>query len=144
MGVQGRSQMKENYGIAAEVMLSQPNTKIYLRTNEAESARWISETIGEQELEVLRETRSVGHDGKEGKSFQLHIEKRLLIMPSLISGLKSLRGFLKLGNDVVRLRFPYRNLPKIQPGFVPRPLEPTQPPDVADSTNTNDEKLYWR
>ncbi len=144
MCIQGRSQLRENYGIAAEVMLSQPSTKIYLRTNEAESARWISETIGEQELEVVRETRSVGHDGKHSKSFQLHIEKRLLIMPSLISGLKSLCGFLKLGNHVVRLRFPYRNRPKTQPGFVPRPLEPTQPTDIAASTNTNEEKPYWR
>ena len=47
LGFQGRSQLETLYGHDAEAMLSQPATKIFLRTSEPRAARWISETIGE-------------------------------------------------------------------------------------------------
>ena len=56
LGFQGRSQLEVLYGHEAEAMLSQPATKIFLRTSEPRAARWISETIGEVEIEQLRES----------------------------------------------------------------------------------------
>jgi hypothetical protein len=44
-------------------------------------------------------------------------------MPSEISGLPPLRGYLKLENLVVRLHFPYVNLPGRCPAFIERPIE---------------------
>ena len=41
-------------------------------------------------------------------------------MASEIQGLPDLHGYLKSGNLVVRLRFPYIELPLKQPGFVAR------------------------
>jgi hypothetical protein len=60
LGFQGRSQLETRYGHEAEAMMSQPATKIFLRTSEPHAAKWISDTIGEQEIERLRESRSSG------------------------------------------------------------------------------------
>ena len=41
LGFQGRSQLETRYGHDAEAMLSQPATKIFLRTSEPNAAKWI-------------------------------------------------------------------------------------------------------
>jgi hypothetical protein len=46
-------------------------------------------------------------------------------MPSEVSGLPSLRGYLKLENLVVRLHFPFIDLPARHPAFVERPVMET-------------------
>ncbi len=60
LGFQGRSQLETRYGHDAEAMLSQPATKIFLRTSEPHAAKWIADTIGDIEIERLRESRSQG------------------------------------------------------------------------------------
>jgi Type IV secretion-system coupling protein DNA-binding domain len=55
IGFQGRSQLEVWYGHQAEAMLSQPATKIFLHTSEPRAAKWISDTIGEVEMERLQE-----------------------------------------------------------------------------------------
>ena len=60
LGFQGRSQMEARYGDDAEAMLSQPATKIFLRTTEPRAAKWVSDAIGEIEIERLRETHYEG------------------------------------------------------------------------------------
>ena len=68
LGFQGRSQMEARYGEDAEAMLSQPATKIFLRTTEPRAAKWVSEAIGEVEIERLRETH---YDGtRAGKNYR--------------------------------------------------------------------------
>jgi hypothetical protein len=109
-------------------MLSQPATKIFLRTSEPHAAKWISDTIGEVEIERMRESRSRGKYGQ--RSFGLERQVEPLVMPSEISGLPSLRGYLKLENLVVRLRFPFRDLPARNPAFIERPATQTTRPTV--------------
>ena len=58
LGFQGRSQLETRYGHDAEAMLSQPATKIFLRTSEPHAAKWIADTLGDIEIERLRESRS--------------------------------------------------------------------------------------
>ena len=123
LGFQGRSQLEELYGRKAEAMLSQPATKIFLRTDEANSAKWISQTIGEVEIERLRESRTEGHfphKGRNSRNYQLDRQTEPLVMPSEIAGLPDLHGYLKSGNLVVPLRFPYIELPQKQPSFIAR------------------------
>ncbi len=123
LGFQGRSQLEELYGRKAEAMLSQPATKIFLRTDEANSSKWISQTIGEVEIERLRESRVEGHfpsRPRKSRSHQLDRTTEPLVMASEIQGLPDLHGYLKSGNQVVRLRFPYIELPQKHPGFVAR------------------------
>jgi len=132
LGFQGRSQLETRYGHDAEAMLSQPATKVFLRTSEPHAAKWISDTIGEVEIERMRESRSKGQYGQ--LTFGLERQVEPLVMPSEISGLPSLRGYLKLENLVVRLHFPFLELPARHPAFVERPaIETTPRPTVATS-----------
>ena len=127
LGFQGRSQLEARYGHEAEAMFSQPATKIFLRTSEPRSAKWISETIGEIEIERLRESRSSQFPKlRKSRSWQMERQVEPLVMPSEISGLAALQGYLKSGNLVVRLSFPYIELPKVQAAFIEREMRPQQ------------------
>jgi hypothetical protein len=133
LGFQGRSQMQARYGEDAEAMLSQPATKIFLRTTEPRAAKWVSEAIGEIEIERLRETH---YDGtRTGRNFALDRQTEPLVLPSEISGLDDLRGFLKYGNHVARFSFPFIALKEKSPGFDEREMDdliaPSVPPAAA-------------
>jgi type IV secretory pathway TraG/TraD family ATPase VirD4 len=123
LGFQGRSQLETRYGHDAEAMLSQPATKIFLRTTEPRAAQWIAQAIGEIEIERLRESRSHGRDGRQ--TFGLERQVEPLVMASEISGLPALRGYLKLGNLVVRLSVPFVQRPQIEAAFIERPRRRT-------------------
>jgi hypothetical protein len=68
LGFQGRSQLETRYGHDAEAMLSQPATKIFLRTSEPHAAKWISEgqhpITGDQLVrhQTARETKNARGD----------------------------------------------------------------------------------
>ena len=68
----------------------------------------------------MRESRSKGKYGQ--RSFGLERQVEPLVMPSEISGLPSLLGYLKLENQVVRLHFPFLDLPVRHPAFVERSI----------------------
>jgi type IV secretory pathway TraG/TraD family ATPase VirD4 len=119
LGFQGRSQLETRYGHDAEAMLSQPATKIFLRTSEPRAAKWIAEAIGEVEIERLRESRSHGRGGQQTYGLERQVEP--LVMASEISGLPALRGYVKVGNLVVRLSVPFAHRPQIQAPFIERP-----------------------
>jgi hypothetical protein len=130
LGFQGRSQMQARYGEDAEAMLSQPATKIFLRTTEPRAAKWVSEAIGEIEIERLRETHYEG--SRAGRNFSLDRQTEPLVLPSEVSGLDDLRGFLKYGNHVARFSFPFIALEEKSPGFDERTMDdlivPSTPP----------------
>ena len=131
LGFQGRSQLRKHYGIDAEVMFSQPATKIFLRTSEPESAKWISDTIGDVEIEQVRESRTSENSSRYRQSRSRQFERRIepLVLPSEIMGLEDRRGYLKFGNAVVQLSFPYVEVPKTQPAIIERVIE-TPPPEL--------------
>jgi hypothetical protein len=118
LGFQGRSQLETRYGHDAEAMLSQPATKIFLRTSEPHAAKWIADTIGDVEIERLRESRSSGRGHTQQYGLERQVEP--LVMASEITGLAALHGYLKLGNLVVRLQFPFVDQPTTHPAFVER------------------------
>jgi Type IV secretion-system coupling protein DNA-binding domain len=132
MGFQGRSQLEKRYGQDAEAMLSQPATKLFFKTTEPRAAKWISDAIGEIEVERLKESRSMRLFGSR-KSYAMEIATKPLVMASEISGLEPLHGFIKQENKVVPVHFQFarkhggqrefieRKLPEI----APRPSPPT-------------------
>jgi hypothetical protein len=126
MGIQGRSQMEKRYGQDAEAMLSQPATKIFLKTSEPRAAKWISEAIGEIEVERLKESRSMGLL-RSKKSFAMEIATKPLIMASEIAGLAPLTGFIKLENHVVPAKFRLAKKQSKQPEFIERTMEQPRP-----------------
>jgi hypothetical protein len=95
------------------------------------------------EIERLRESRSSARGGQQSYGLERQVEP--FVMPSEISGLAPLRGFLKMGNLVVRLSFPFIDLPR-KAAVIERPDPPlrrdalTAPdvkgPTVADPSTT--------
>jgi hypothetical protein len=118
LGFQGKAQLEVIYGHLAEVMLSQPATKIFMKTAEPKAAEWISEAIGKVEIERLKETKFDG--SRSGKNFTVDRQVEPLVMGSEITGLDDRHAYLKLGNTVARFAFNYLDLPTPTPGFLPR------------------------
>ena len=121
LGFQGKAQLEVIYGHLAEVMLSQPATKIFLKTTEPKAAEWVSNSIGKVEIERMKETRFDGT--RSGKNFTLDRQVEPLVMDSEISGLENRHAFLKLGNNVARFHFEYMDLPQRTRGFIARDME---------------------
>jgi Type IV secretion-system coupling protein DNA-binding domain len=130
LGLQGRSQLQSLYGHQAEAMLSQPMTKIFLRTSEPDAAAWVSRSIGEVEIIRLEQSRTVGLSSlKFQHSRTSHWQRRTepLVMSSIIAGLHNQTGYLKSRDLVVPLSFPYTPPELKQPALVPRPLPELEP-----------------
>jgi len=121
LGFQGRSQLESRYGADAEAMLSQPATKIFLRTSEPRTAKWVSDAIGEVEFERLRETHFDGY--RAGKNFAFDRQIEPLVMASEISGMEDLRAYLKYGNYVTRFSFPYIETETRHQAFIEREMD---------------------
>jgi len=126
LGFQGKAQVEVLYGHITEAMLSQPLTKIFLKTSEPNAAEWISKAIGEIKIERYRETRSNTQfpQSRSTASQQCDISCEPLVMASEISGLEPLQGFLKHGNYVVRLQVPYLELKNRHEKFIERKIDP--------------------
>jgi hypothetical protein len=118
VGFQGRAQLEDIYGKIAEVMLSQPATKIFMKTTEGKAAEWISDTLGKVEIERLKETHFDG--SRAGKNYTIDRQIEPLVMASEISGLDDRRAYLKLGNRIARFDFDYHGLPTVTDAFIPR------------------------
>lgn len=143
LGFQGRSQLEALYGLQAEAMLSQPMTKIFLRTSEPHAAEWISKSIGDVEVMRFEQSQTQGfpplltpNQSSNTWSWQRRTEP--LVMASTIEGLRNLTGYLKSQDFVVPISFPYSRPVVRQPGFMPRPLPELEvlsvPPKAAAAT----------
>jgi type IV secretory pathway TraG/TraD family ATPase VirD4 len=121
LGFQGKAQLEVIYGHLAEVMLSQPATKIFLKTTEPKAAEWVSNAIGKVEIERMKETHFDG--SRSGRNFAIDRQIEPLVMDSEISGLENRHAFLKLGNNVARFHFEYMDVPQTTPAFLPRKVE---------------------
>jgi hypothetical protein len=118
LGLQGRSQIEMRYGREAEAMLSQPRTKIFLRTSEPRAAEWISKSIGDVEMEHLREGRSSGEWGSYySKNASLDSRIEAAILASEISNLEDLQGYFQTPGYTLKLRFPYTPPVNMYPPF---------------------------
>ena len=138
IGFQGRAQMESRYGKDAETMLSQPATKIFLRASDAKAAEWASKTIGDVENERISQSRQDGWAKTGTRTYRLERHVEPLVLPSEISGLANLMGYIKVGNRVTSMRFPYVERPAMQPTLVSRPpvaprtIRVEAPPLVTD------------
>jgi len=126
IGFQGRSQLEAVYGVQSEAMVSQPMTKIFLRTSEPNAADWTSRSIGE--VDVLRledtQTRTLVFFSAPRHAISTHFRRYTepLVTASTITGLDNLAGYLKSRNLVVPMSFPYIRSELRHPAFLPRAL----------------------
>lgn len=123
LGVNRLSQLEESWGTTAKEMLSQTATQVFLRTTEVETAGWISETLGEVEIERLRQSENRWYKWRQRPADQFDRQTQRLVTTSQIRALAPRQGFLKSENRVVRLSFPRFELPHKQPAVLERKLE---------------------
>lgn len=136
LGFQGMSQIEHLYGDKlAETILSQAYTNIILWTREGRAARHLSDLIGKQELERMREHRPAFSFSLKGRSF--NSEKVIVpaVMESEIQVLPKLSGYFVQTDQIVKVKVNPRPKRIIAPALldrvipiVMRPGEPAQPP----------------
>ncbi len=122
LGFQGKSQLEALYDKKAEAMLSQPATKIFLKTSEPNAAEWISKSIGDIEIERLEESRTHEPFLKQMTSSGERWERKLsrVVLDAEIAGLPPLHAYVKYGNLVVPLHLAIPHVPKQEEDFTPR------------------------
>jgi hypothetical protein len=93
-----------------------------LRSNEPDSARWVSELIGSAEWEKPRTgvTASVGDQGQDSINYMSQVETRPVVSREEIMGLSKLRGYWKYGDTVVPFRMKAVDWEKRAERFIPR------------------------
>jgi type IV secretory pathway TraG/TraD family ATPase VirD4 len=125
LGTQNKAQLEQWYDRAAATMLAAPHTKSFLRTGEAEAAKWVSDMIGRKEIEKPRvsATASVQPHGRDSLSYSRGIEQYVVVTPEQISALPNLNGYWKYGDAVVPFRIEPMKLKKRTDAFVPRPAQ---------------------
>jgi len=126
-GTQGKTQYEEYYDRLSKAMLAAPKLKLFFRCGEAESARWISDTIGEYEVEKPRiaTTASVEDSGRDALNYSTTIEHRQAISKEEIMALPDLHGYWKYGDAVVPFRLPLAPVKIRARGYIARELMAT-------------------
>src|SRR5437660_6248013 len=126
LGTQNKAQFEEHYGRNAATMLSAPHLKILFRCNEPESARWVSEMIGEEEKERPRigTTATVQANGRDSINYSTFTERRPVVSKEQIMSLPNLHGYWKYADSVVPFRIEPIDRPRVAPSFIPRPRKP--------------------
>jgi len=126
-GTQAKTQYEEYYDRLSKAMLAAPKLKLFFRCGESESARWISDTIGEYELEKPRigTTASVEDKGRDALNYSTTTDHRQAISKEEIMALPDLHGYWKYGDTVVLFRLPLAPVKVVARGFIPRQLPGT-------------------
>lgn len=100
-GLQSMRQMDEVFGRnGAEKISGMFSTRVYFRNSDLETARWISKSLGEQEIFEYTEGESYGsHEMRDGVN--LSKQKRLtdLVLKEEIMQLPDLTAYLKIVGD---------------------------------------------
>ena len=128
-------------------MLSQPATKIFMKTAEPKAAEWISEAIGKVEIERLKETKFDGT--RSGHNFTVERQIEPLVMGSEISGLDDRHASPEAGQQrrALRLRVhgsahTHARIPSTQdcwwPEFQPRHADSPSLTEVAPEEDSGE------
>lgn len=131
LGMQSISQLKKRYGQAdAETAFSQPYTKMVLPTTAPGSKKELSDLIGEALFRRYRLSSGRGPMSASGPEEFM----RPLALPSEISSLRNLNGYLVQRGEVVKFKVPYQHPKEFHPSIVERelldvPAEPRMEPD---------------
>lgn len=125
--VQAISQFFKNFGEEdAETIISCCNTGIYFRSRGKVTAPYVTDLLGEEEVEEVNENVSYGTAGtRESVSVNQQRNIKRIILPSQIKRLNDLEAYLQLKGDwpITKVKFNYQEYPEGQPAFVSRPMD---------------------
>ncbi len=147
IGFQNVAQTRAIYGRDGAITLtSSPTTKLIMRSDEPETARWGSDLIGSHETERLQMTQLAGLSTyREGVNLSPHRSVEHLVLPAEIQQLRPFNGYLCIaGEHRTTIRIPELHMTRRQPDFVPRARTPVRrlqplkvdPDDQSDATLT--------
>lgn len=126
LGAQNIAQMREIYGKnLSEDISSECNTRVFFKTNDPDTAKWICQNIGESEITEYKEGLSYGaHSMRDGTSVNVQEKLKSLILPSEIQSMSKLNLLLKMpGYSAVRTKLTYKDRVILNSSFVPSAKE---------------------
>ena len=129
LGVQVFSALRDLYGRdLAETISGLCGTRVVLAAPDKDTSEWSARSLGSVEMESLSE--GVSYDTPHsGVTLSTRREERPLVLPSEVSRLESLSGYIKLPGawPVARIRLKYRKRGIVAARFVPRPDDSCDP-----------------
>tara|TARA_R110000868_G_scaffold266583_1_gene525829 strand:- start:46485 stop:48323 length:1839 start_codon:yes stop_codon:yes gene_type:complete len=123
LGLQTLSQFHKNFGReGTEEILGVCNTGIHLRSPDEMTAKYISESLGVEEIEETSE--SVSYGARDAISVNEHKRERRIILPTEIQRLEDLQAYVRLKGamPITKVKFKYKNHPKIASRYIPREI----------------------
>lgn len=124
LGFQDLPQLDHKYGDKiSQSMVSALQTKIFMRVNENNTAKRMSEILGQMEVAEKSMSRSMGiESNRDGDSFVTQRRERYVVLPSEIMKLPNLVGYLRIPGDfpVTLIEQTYHPHTKNQPPLVMR------------------------
>ena len=124
VGYQVFSQLEDIYGDkGAQTIVGNLNNRIVFNTPDADTAEFLSKSLGSEDVEERRENITVGaHETRDGVGFMAHRTERRVVTPSQIQSLPQFEGYVRFAYDAptafVRFK-PYEVEGTSRPGFVP-------------------------
>lgn len=123
VGLQDIPQLQAQYGRAeSESLVSLLNTRIIFRNGHPDTARVMSQMLGEQEVKEATESISYGaHQMRDGVSLNDQNKIKPVVTPTDLMSLKNFEAYLKLpGNlPVTKITFGVPSMKMVCPAFVP-------------------------
>lgn len=101
-GIQDIPQIKDIYGHnGAQTILNQCNTKVFFRSTDPETCRYISQALGEREQIETSENLSYGANTiRDGVSLSEIKRLEAIVLPTEVSQLQDLECYIKLPGDL--------------------------------------------
>lgn len=117
LGIQNIAQMREIYGKnTTEDISSECNTRCIFKTNDPDTARWMAQNLGEEDITEFKEGVSYGANTmRDGININEHNRIRSIILPSEIQHMKKLNLLVKMPDypaAKTELKFKQRELPE--------------------------------
>jgi type IV conjugative transfer system coupling protein TraD len=124
LGYQNIAQAREVYGDNdAQTIISMLQNRLALLVPDHETAKYVSQNLGDQEVLEKDENISFGVDStRDGVTISTRREPRILVLASEIQGLAPMNGYLRLAgrNEVMKVTFSYRDRLGIAAPFIER------------------------
>lgn len=143
LGLQNEAQLEETYGREmSRVLLANAQTKVIFRTDEAASAKSLSDALGKKEIDEASGSLQFGIEStKDGSNISRKRSEINIVMPSQIQTLPDLSAYLKIAGDypVALIKVPYKERKFIAPAYEFRVMaalgeasvpEPRLPPEI--------------
>ena len=120
LGMQNIAQLREVYGRnAAQNISSECNTRCIFQSNDSDTAKWMSENIGDIEISEFKEGLSYGANTiRDGVNVSKQDKVKPILLPSEILNMKRLNLILKMpDHPAVKAKVRHKKRDKIEEPF---------------------------